>query len=187
MNINKCWLCSSNIYPGHGIVFVRNDSKIFRFCRSKCHRHFKAKHNPRKIKWTKAYRRLQGKELRNDENLEMELRKNRPVRYDRDLYIKAIKAIKQTERVEYLRKMLLHKERRRNLVSKKLSLAQKELEKHKDILPIPLDQLDIQQLKLLNAKPKSTANIKAMEQTKFNTRSNTKVNVKEDENKMDLD
>jgi len=44
-------------------MFVRNDSKIFRFCRSKCHKHFKAKHNPRKMKWTKAYRKIHGLDI----------------------------------------------------------------------------------------------------------------------------
>lgn len=142
MRIDKCWLCSSNIYPGHGIVFVRNDSKIFRFCRSKCHKHFKAKHNPRKLKWTKAARRMAGKEMVTDDSVEMEKRRNIPVRYDRNLYITAVQTIKAAERVEELRKILMRRRRRRAIIAKKRTLAEKELETHSHILDLPNDLVE---------------------------------------------
>uniref|UniRef100_A0A0A9AMT7 Ribosome biogenesis protein RLP24 n=1 Tax=Arundo donax TaxID=35708 RepID=A0A0A9AMT7_ARUDO len=93
MRLEKCWFCSSTIYPGHGIQFVRNDAKIFRFCRSKCHKNFKMKRNPRKVKWTKAYRRLHGKDMTQDTTFEFERKRNRPERYDRNVTEQTLKAI----------------------------------------------------------------------------------------------
>lgn len=56
-----CAFSGSKIYPGHGIIFVRGDSKSFRLLNGKCTAHFKAKKNPRKFSWTVFYRRLHKK------------------------------------------------------------------------------------------------------------------------------
>merc|ERR1712187_85120 len=45
------------IYPGKGKLFVRGDSKIFRFQNGKSESLFLPRKNPRRISWTVLYRR----------------------------------------------------------------------------------------------------------------------------------
>ncbi|KAM3339418.1 putative ribosome biogeneis protein RLP24 [Capsicum galapagoense] len=99
MRLEKCWFCSSTIYPGHGIQFVRNDAKIFRFCRPKCHKNFKMKRNPHKVKWTKAYKRLHGKDMTQDSAFEFERKRNRPERYDRNVTENTLMPIKKIDKI----------------------------------------------------------------------------------------
>ncbi|TFY82897.1 hypothetical protein EWM64_g1116 [Hericium alpestre] len=49
------------IYPSRGRLFVRGDSKIFRFGTSKTESLFLQRKNPRKIAWTVVYRRMHKK------------------------------------------------------------------------------------------------------------------------------
>ena len=99
MRIHKCYFCSSPIYPAHGVMFVRNDCKVFRFCRSKCHKNFNLKRNPRKMKWTKAYRKSAGKEMTVDSTFDFEKRRNRVEKYDREIMGQTIKVMKKVEQV----------------------------------------------------------------------------------------
>ena len=134
MRIEKCFFCGSPIYPGHGIQFMRNDCRIFKFCRSKCHRHFKKKHNPKKFKWTKAYRKTHGKELMYDKTLEFENRKEEPIRYNRDLYVKTIKAIKRIEEIKQRRQKDHWKERMRVARLKNPNEVANVMEKHVNMI-----------------------------------------------------
>ncbi|KAI0302148.1 ribosomal protein L24e-domain-containing protein [Russula brevipes] len=105
MRIEKCYFCSKSVYPGHGSAFVRNDAKVFRFCTSKCHKNFKMKRNPRKVRWTKAFRKAAGKEM------VIVQRRNIPVRYDRDLMQTTLHAMKRVAEVKKRREHAFWKNR----------------------------------------------------------------------------
>ncbi|TDL27312.1 hypothetical protein BD410DRAFT_762109 [Rickenella mellea] len=111
MRIEKCYFCSTNVYPGHGSAFVRNDAKVFRFCTSKCHKNFKMKRNPRKVRWTKAFRKANGKEMTIDSTFEFEKRRNVPVRYDRELVQTTLKAMKRVGEIKKRREHAFWKNR----------------------------------------------------------------------------
>ncbi|KAI8145167.1 ribosomal protein L24e-domain-containing protein [Fennellomyces sp. T-0311] len=111
MHIDRCYFCSGPCYPGHGTMFVRNDAKTFRFCRSKCHKNFKMKRNPRKVRWTKAFRKASGKEMVIDSTFEFEKRRNVPVRYDRNLMATTVKAMKRVQEIRAKREKVFYKNR----------------------------------------------------------------------------
>mmetsp|Transcript_57077 Transcript_57077/g.139076 ORF Transcript_57077/g.139076 Transcript_57077/m.139076 type:complete len:188 (-) Transcript_57077:5-568(-) len=134
MRIEKCYFCSSPCYPGHGMVFVRNDSKQFRFCRSKCHRNFNKKRNPRKVAWTKSYRKTRGKEMAVDKTFDFEKRRNRPVKYDRDLMGKTILALKKVETIQSAREKRFFDDRMNDAKSEKKAQARVEIEKSIELL-----------------------------------------------------
>eukprot|EP01121_Diplochlamys_sp_Union-15-3_P008712 TRINITY_DN2331_c0_g1_i1.p1 TRINITY_DN2331_c0_g1~~TRINITY_DN2331_c0_g1_i1.p1 ORF type:complete len:196 (-),score=33.14 TRINITY_DN2331_c0_g1_i1:106-693(-) len=103
MRIEQCWFCGGPIYPGHGTMFVRNDCKVFRFCRSKCSKNFKKKKNPRKVKWTLAYRQLHSKKMTMDSSLSFEKKRNRPLKYNRITMQTVIRSIKRIEQIRKAR------------------------------------------------------------------------------------
>ena len=185
MRIDTCYTCSGPCYPGHGITFVRNDAKVrahgpslprthaalnaaalcvqvFRFCRSKCHNTFKNKYNPRKLKWTKAFRRAAGKEMAVDSTFDFERLRNRPVKYDRELMKKTVRTMERVQAIKekreerfWAKRMAPNKE-----VQKARDLA--EVEQGLDLIISPLVSQDEQKVaKQERAKAKAKVAAKA--------------------------
>jgi len=137
MRVEKCYYCSSPIYPGHGTVFVHNDCKVFRFCRAKCHSGFKKKRNPRKVRWTKAFRKAAGKELTVDPSFELEKRRHVPVKYERQLWATTVEAMKRIEEIKNKR-MSLYVKKRLSIGRKLRNQADETIvEKHPELLRNP--------------------------------------------------
>jgi len=95
------------------------------------------KRNPRKMRWTKAFRKAAGKELAMDTTFAFEKRRNRPVKYNRELMSKTLLAMKQIAAIREKRQKQFYDARMKN--SKRLEAKEslKELEKLKDIIKAP--------------------------------------------------
>jgi large subunit ribosomal protein L24e len=115
-------------------VFVRNDSKQFRFCRSKCSRNFHKKRNPRKVAWTKAYRKTRGKEMAVDSTFEFEKRRNRPVKYDRELMGQTLQALQRVTEISSVREERYFALRMKDAAVEKKKQARAEIEKSIELL-----------------------------------------------------
>lgn len=134
MRVYNCHFCSSPVYPGHGIMFVRNDAKEFRFCRSKCHKNFKMKRNPRKLKWTKAFRKAAGKEMVVDSTLAFNQRRHVPVRYNRELVSQTLKAMERIEEIRQKRERAFYKNRMRGNRERQLAEDRRLVEQNQELL-----------------------------------------------------
>merc|ERR1712098_608046 len=108
----------------------RDDCKVFHFCRSKCHKAFKRKKNPRKAKWTKAFRKSAGKELAVDPSFEFEKKRNVPVKYDRELWQNSIHAMQRVEEIK--------NKRQAHHIFQRMKMA-KKIQKAKDIKEVERD------------------------------------------------
>ena len=146
MRIETCYVCSGPRYPGKGVMFVRNDCKVFHFCRSKCHKLFKMKLNPRKLKWTKAHRRAAGKEMTVDSSYDFERLRHRPVKYDRDLMKKTVRAMERVQQIKTAREKRFWEKRMEPnaALQKERDLA--EVKQGLDLIVSPLAQQEAQKV-----------------------------------------
>jgi len=95
------------------------------------------KRNPRKVRWTKAFRKAAGKEMAIDSTFEFEKRRNVPVRYDRELMKKTLLAMKKVKEIKEKREKQFYKNRMRNNVQKEKEENIREINQNLDILVAP--------------------------------------------------
>ena len=133
---------------------MRNDCKVFCFCRSKCHKTFKMKLNPRKLKWTKAGRKAAGKEMSVDTSFDFERLRNRPVRYDREVMKKTVRAMERVQAIKEAREKRFWERRMapNKAIEREREIA--EVKQGLDLIVSPLVQTDAQKVA---AKPKQRA------------------------------
>ena len=108
--------------------------QVFKFCRSKCHRAFQKKRNPRKVKWTKAFRKAAGKELRVDATFEFQKKRNTPARYDRDLMTATISAMKRVTQIQEAREKRFYEHRMRGRKAAEKALHAVEIATNIDLV-----------------------------------------------------
>ena len=153
MRIETCYVCSGPRYPGKGVMFVRNDCKVFHFCRSKCHKLFKMKLNPRKLKWTKAHRRAAGKEMTVDSSYDFERLRHRPVKYDRELMKTTVRAMDRVAEIKQKREERFWQKRMEPSKEKEKERDLAEVKQGLDLIVSPLAQVESQKV-LKKAKEK---------------------------------
>jgi len=77
------------------------------------------KRNPRKVRWTKAFRRSHGKEMTTDTTLEFEQKRNKPEKYNRLRMHTTLKAMKRVAEIRQAREKQFYLNRMKEAGKKK--------------------------------------------------------------------
>ena len=92
------------------------------------------KRNPRKLKWTKAFRKAAGKEMVVDSTLLFQARRNEPVRYNRELATKTLAAMDRIAAIRSRRERVFYKRRMGGNGQRNLQAARKLVAEHGHLL-----------------------------------------------------
>lgn len=93
------------------------------------------KRNPRKLKWTKAFRKSAGKEMVVDTTLLFAARRNVPVRYNREDMEKTLKAIARVDEVRQKRERVFYKKRMAGNKEREREANRKLVAENEHLLP----------------------------------------------------
>ena len=91
--------------------------------------------NPRKLKWTKAFRKAAGKEMVVDTTLTFAARRHVPTRYSRDLVAKTLTAMHRVEEIKARRERVFYKNRMAGNKQREREANKKLVEENQHLLP----------------------------------------------------
>ena len=103
------------------------------------------KRNPRKVKWTKAYRAIHGKDLSADNIFNFERRRNRPVRYNRELTHKTLAALRTVDEIRTKRDKRHYEQRMKGISDRVRRKDKSELQKQVHLVKAPTSAVQIAQ------------------------------------------
>jgi large subunit ribosomal protein L24e len=93
------------------------------------------KRNPRKLKWTKAFRAAAGKEMVVDSTLKFAARRNIPVRYNRDQIATTVQAMDRISEIRAKRERAFYKKRMAGNKQRERDENRKLVEENEHLLP----------------------------------------------------
>jgi len=111
------------------------------------------KKNPRGLKWTKAFRKAHGKEMVVDSTFEFERRRNRVVKYDRELMATTLRGIRRVEEIKKKREKQFYRNRMRGREEREKARAVVEIRENVDLV----QPVAIREKARLKEKAKETA------------------------------
>lgn len=91
--------------------------------------------NPRKLKWTKAFRKAAGKEMVVDTTLTFAARRHIPTRYSRDLVAKTLSAMQRVEDIRRRRERVFYRNRMAGNKERERAANKKLVEENQHLLP----------------------------------------------------
>lgn len=117
------------------------------------------KRNPRKLRWTKSFRRATGRDLCIDSTFEFEKRRNVPVRYDRNLMSTTVRAMKKVLDIRQKRQQMFIRRRLEKGQEYELEDAKREVldEKKSSVDLISAPQSKLRQVQMEKISKKSSA------------------------------
>ncbi|KAK3669666.1 ATPase-activating ribosome biosynthesis protein [Recurvomyces mirabilis] len=93
------------------------------------------KRNPRKLAWTKSFRRAHGKEMTVDSTLQFAQRRNIPIRYNRELVATTLQAMQRVSEIRSRRERQFYRNRMRGNKAKQLEADRKLVAENQHLLP----------------------------------------------------